>query len=86
MMMKNNAPALIDVILTNSKNLLCNVINFNFGLSDCHGMICTCLTVQCNPVKKKKEEIFVHIKISMRGSSTVTCQWFRFMLHMFLMT
>ena len=52
--MKNNAPTLIDVILTNSKNLLCNTINFNCGLSDCHNMICTNLKEQCDPVKKKK--------------------------------
>ena len=51
---KNNTPTLIDVILINSKNLLCNTINFNCGLSDCHNMICTSLKEQCDPVVKKK--------------------------------
>ena len=41
--MKNQTPSLIDVILTNSKTLLCNTINFNCGLSDCHHMIVTSL-------------------------------------------
>ena len=39
--MKNQTPSLIDVILTNSKTLLCNTANFNCGLSDCHHMIAT---------------------------------------------
>ena len=36
---KNQVPTLIDVIITNSKTLLCNTVNFNCGLSDCHNMI-----------------------------------------------
>ena len=52
--MKNHNPTLIDVILTNSKNLICNSTNFDCGLSDCHDMICTSLREQCDqPIKKK---------------------------------
>ena len=47
-------PTLIDVIITNSKTFLCNTINFNRGLNDCHNMIATSLKESCNPVKKKK--------------------------------
>ena len=36
---KINQPSLIDVFLTNSPSLLCNAINFDCGLSDCHNMI-----------------------------------------------
>ena len=52
--MKNNTPTLTDVVRTNSKKLLCNTINLNCGLSDCHNMICTNLKEQCDPVMKKK--------------------------------
>ena len=52
--MKNHQPTLIDVILTNSKNLICNSTNFDCGLSDCHDMICTSLREQCDNVVKKK--------------------------------
>ena len=45
--------SLIDVILPNSKHLLCNTINFNCGLCDCHNMICTSLKEQRDPVVKK---------------------------------
>ena len=51
---KNQTPTLIDVILTNSKTLLCNTVNFNCGLSDCHNMIATSLRVSCNKTEKKK--------------------------------
>ena len=51
---KNQVPTLIDVIITNSKTFLCNTINFNCGLSDCHNMIATSLKESCNPVEKKK--------------------------------
>ena len=47
-------PTLIDVIIINSKTFLCNTINFNCGLSDCHNMIATSLKESCNPVEKKK--------------------------------
>ena len=40
---KNQTPSLIDVILKDSRSLLCNTINFNCGLSDCHRMISTSL-------------------------------------------
>lgn len=52
--MKNQTPTLIDVILTNSKSLLCNTINFNCGLSDCHNMIATSLKESCKLANKKK--------------------------------
>ena len=51
---KNQTPNLIDVILTNSKTLLCNTVNFNCGLSDCHNMIATSLRESCNKTEKKK--------------------------------
>ena len=40
------------MIITNSKTVLCNIINFNCGLSDCHNMIATSLKESCNPLKK----------------------------------
>ena len=52
--MKNQTPSLIDVILTNSKTLLCNSLNFNCGLSDCHHMITTSLKETCTYVDNKK--------------------------------
>ena len=52
---KNKVPTLIDVIITNSKNFLCNTINFNCGLNDCHNMIATSLKESCNPVEKKRK-------------------------------
>ena len=51
--MKNQTPSLIDVILTNSKTLLCNTANFNCGLSDCHHMIATSLKETCSYVNNK---------------------------------
>ena len=51
---KNQTPTLIDVILTNSKTLLCNTVNFNCGLSDCHNMIATSLRESCKKNEKKK--------------------------------
>ena len=51
---KNQSPTLIDVVLTNSRTLLCNTINFNCGLSDCHNMIATSLRESCNKMVKKK--------------------------------
>ena len=51
--MKNQTPSLIDVILTNSKTLLCNTANFNCGLSDCHHMIATSLKEICSYVNNK---------------------------------
>ena len=51
---KNQTQTLIDVILTNSKTLLCNTVNFNCGLSDCHNMIATSLRESCNKTEKKK--------------------------------
>ena len=35
-------PSLLDVLLTNSPSLMCNSINFDCGLSDCHNMIAAC--------------------------------------------
>ena len=52
--MKNQTHSLIDVILTNSKTLLCNTINFNCGLSDCHHMIATSLKETCTCVENRK--------------------------------
>ena len=37
---KYHSPTLIDVILTNPRNLTCNSINFDDGLNDCHDMVC----------------------------------------------
>ena len=51
--MKNQTPSLIDVILTNSKTLLCNTANFNCGLSDCHHMIATSIKETCSYVNNK---------------------------------
>lgn len=52
--MKNNQPSLIDVFLTNSPTLLCNTINFNSGLSDCHDMILTSFKESCISNKRQK--------------------------------
>ena len=41
-------------MITNSKTLLCNTVNFNCGLSDCHNMIWVSLKESCNPIEKKK--------------------------------
>ena len=50
---KKQTPSLI-VILTNSRSLLCNTINCNCGLSDCHHMIATYLNETCTYVKNIK--------------------------------
>ena len=34
-------PTLLDVALTNNRNLICNTCNFDCGLSDCHNFIGT---------------------------------------------
>ena len=52
--MKNQTPSLIYVILTNSNSLLCNSLNFNCGLSDCHHIITTSLKETCTNVDNKK--------------------------------
>ena len=51
---KKQTPSLIDVILTNSRSMLCHTFNFNCGLSDCHHMIATCLKETCTYVKTQK--------------------------------
>ena len=52
---KSSRPSLIDVILTNSPNLLCNTINFDCGLSDCHTMVAT--TFKENSISNKRHKI-----------------------------
>ena len=44
---KISQPSLIDVFLTNSPSFLCNTINFDCGLSDCHNMIAACFKDSC---------------------------------------
>ena len=53
---KNSQASLIDVIITNinSPSLLCNVINFDCGLSDCHNMIAVCFKENCISNKRHK--------------------------------
>ena len=47
-------PSLLDVLLTNSPSLMCNSINFDCGLSDCHNMIAACFKEQCITNKRHK--------------------------------
>ena len=47
-------PTLIDVILTNSPNLLCNTSVFNCSISDCHSMIFTSIKEQVNSISRQK--------------------------------
>ena len=51
---KNSEPSLLDVILTNSPNLLCNTTIFNCGISDCHCMVLSTLKENLPAVNKKK--------------------------------
>ena len=51
---KNSTPSLIDVILTNSSNLLCNTKVVNCSISDCHSMIFTTLKEHMNTIDRKK--------------------------------
>ena len=51
---KRSDPSLIDVILTNSKTLLCKTVNFSCGLSDCHNMVATSLKESCSVTETKK--------------------------------
>ena len=51
--MKNSEPSSIDVILTNTTNLICNTINVDIGVSDCHNFIATTIREQCNESKVK---------------------------------
>ena len=51
---KNGSPSLIDVILTNSKNLFCHSVNFNCGLSDWHHMIATVFKENSSSNKRQK--------------------------------
>ena len=37
--MKNFTPSLLDVFITNSKQLCIKVLNFSAGISDCHNII-----------------------------------------------
>ena len=52
---KTSTPSLIDMIMTNSPNFLCNTINFNCGLSDCHNMVAT--TFKENTVSTKRQKV-----------------------------
>ena len=45
----------LDMIMTNSPNFLCNTINFNCGLSDCHNMVAT--TFKENTVSTKRQKV-----------------------------
>ena len=51
---KISQPSLIDVFLTNSPSLLCNTINFDCALSDCHNMIAACFKENCISNKRQK--------------------------------
>ena len=51
---KIGTPSLIDIILTNSSNLLCNTKVVNCSISDCHCMILTSLKEQVNLIERKK--------------------------------
>ena len=51
---KNGTPSLIDIILTNSCNLLCNTKIVNCSISDCHCMILTTLKEQVHLIERKK--------------------------------
>ena len=51
---KHSDPSLFDVILTNSKTLLCKTVNFSCGLSDCHNMVATSLKESCSVTETKK--------------------------------
>ena len=50
---KNSTPSLIDLILTNSSNLLCNTKVVNCSISDCHCMILTTIKEQVNFIERK---------------------------------
>ena len=52
---KNSQPSLIDVFLTNSPSLLCNMTNFDCGLSDCHNMIAVCFKE--NSISNKRQKV-----------------------------
>ena len=54
MFSKIGTPSLIDIILTNSSNLLCNTKIVNCSISDCHCMILTTLKEQVNLIERKK--------------------------------
>ena len=48
-------PSLIDVFLTNSPSFLCNTINFDCGLSDCHNMTAACFKESC--ISNKRQQV-----------------------------
>ena len=50
---KGASPTLNDVILTNSKNLLQNITNFNCGLSDVHNIISAQIKSNIPPIKEQ---------------------------------
>jgi hypothetical protein len=53
--MKGFTPSLVDVILTNQKNLCFNVLNIPTGVSDCHNLIS--VTVKTHVNRPKQEYI-----------------------------
>ena len=53
---KGASPTLNDVILTNSKNLLQNITNFNCGLSDVHNSISAQIKSNIPPIKEQFKE------------------------------
>ena len=52
---KISQPSLIDVFLTHSPSFLCNTINFDCGLSDCHNMIAACFKESC--ISNKRQQV-----------------------------
>jgi hypothetical protein len=53
--MKGFTPSLVDIILTNQKNLCFNVLNIPTGVSDCHNLIS--VTVKGHVNRPKQEYI-----------------------------
>ena len=51
---KTGSPSLIDVILTNSKNLFCHSVNLIRGLSDWYHMIATVFKENSSSNKRQK--------------------------------
>ena len=51
---KNCVPSLLDVLLTNSKNLCMRTLNFSTGVSDCHNMISTVINNTTPNIGKTK--------------------------------